>query len=220
MTLHKEGFGTLFVAAATLMALNVALHTWANHTVFLLGAIASVVVYLILVQFFRSPHQPIPVKDDAVLYSPADGKVVAIEEIEETEYFKDKRLQISIFLSVFNVHINRNGMGGLVKYFRYHPGKYLVAWHPKSSTENERTTIVVENKYATVLFKQIAGLLARRIVTYFKQGETIHQGTEMGFMKFGSRIDILLPIDTDVKVVLNQAVRGNETIIATFKAKE
>ena len=168
MKLHKEGFWTLFIVGAVLMALVVSAHYWANDTIFILLAIASGIVYLILVQFFRNPNQPIPAKDDTLLYSPADGRVVVIEEVEETEYFKDKRLQVSIFLSVFDVHINRNGMGGLVKYFKYHPGKYLVAWHPKSSTENERTTIVVENNHAVVLFKQIAGLLARRIVTYLK----------------------------------------------------
>ena len=146
---------------------------------------------------------------------PADGKVVVIEETTETEYLKDKRIQISVFMSPINVHINRNPISGVVKYFKYHPGKYLVAWHPKSSTENERTTVVTENSAGTpVLFRQIAGALARRIVWYVKEGDTVTQGDQFGFIKFGSRVDIFLPLGTNVKVAIGEVVKGGKTILA------
>jgi phosphatidylserine decarboxylase len=147
--------------------------------------------------------------------SPADGKVVVIEEVDADEYFDGKRLQISVFMSPFNVHVNRNPVAGIVRYFKYHPGKYLVAWHPKSSTENERTTVVIETpQKKQVLFKQIAGALAKRIVWYIKEGQLVEQGAEMGFIKFGSRVDLLLPLDAKVKVQLNQKVKGGKTILA------
>jgi phosphatidylserine decarboxylase len=148
-------------------------------------------------------------------FAPADGKVVVIEEADETEYFKDRRIQLSVFMSPVNVHVNRNPISGLVKYFRYHPGKYLVAWHPKSSTENERTTVVTENSAGVaVLFRQIAGALARRIVWYVKEGDEVEQGSQFGFIKFGSRVDLFLPLGSKIKVELNQVVKGGRTILA------
>jgi len=148
------------------------------------------------------------------VYAPADGKVVVIEETAENEYFKDKRLQVSVFMSPLNVHVNRNGIGGLVKYFRYHPGKYLVAWHPKSSTENERTTVVIDNGKYEILFRQIAGALAKRIINYLKEGQRITQGSEMGFIRFGSRVDIFLPLNAHIMVNIGDKVFGNQTVIA------
>lgn len=158
------------------------------------------------------------VTDDQKVICPADGKVVVIEETEESEYFKDKRLQVSIFMSPVNVHVNRNPVAGVVRYFKYHPGKYLVAWDPKSSTDNERTTVVVENKLGIpVLFRQIAGALARRIVWYVKEGDEVKQGDQFGFIKFGSRVDVFLPPGTEVNVSLGQVVKGGITVLATFK---
>jgi phosphatidylserine decarboxylase len=148
--------------------------------------------------------------------APADGKVVVIEEVEETEYFKDKRLQVSIFMSPINVHVNRYPINGKVQYAKYHPGKYLVAWHPKSSTENERTTVVVENDKIAVLFRQIAGALARRIVMYSKENDTAKKGEDFGFIKFGSRVDLFFPIGTKINVELDQVVKGNKTVIARY----
>ena len=148
--------------------------------------------------------------------APADGKVVVIEEVEETEYFKDKRLQVSIFMSPINVHVNRYPINGKVQYAKYHPGKYLVAWHPKSSIENERTTVVVENDKIAVLFRQIAGALARRIVMYSKQNDIAIKGEDFGFIKFGSRVDLFFPLGTKIEVQLNQVVIGNKTIIASY----
>jgi phosphatidylserine decarboxylase len=157
-------------------------------------------------------------KNDKHIICPADGKVVVIEETEETEYLKDKRIQVSVFMSPINVHVNRNPISGIVKYFMYHPGKFLVAWHPKSSTENERTTVVIENdKGVSVLFRQIAGALARRIVCYSKEGETAEQGEEFGFIKFGSRVDIFLPLGTEIKVGLGEVVKGGVTVLAHLK---
>lgn len=174
----------------------------------------SIVFLIIILQFFRNPSIK-PTLGENLVISPADGKVVVIEEVMETEYFNEKRLQVSVFMSPFNVHVNRNPVGGIVKYFKYHPGKYLVAWHPKSSTENERTTTVIENKqHVQVLFRQIAGALAKRIVWYVKEGQPVQQAGEMGFIKFGSRVDIYLPLDAKVKVELNQVVKGGRTILA------
>ena len=152
--------------------------------------------------------------DDNLVYAPADGKIVAIEEVNEDEYFEDKRIQVSIFMSPTNVHVNRNPIGGTVNYFRYHPGKYLVAWHPKSSTENERTTVVIGNGDTEILLRQIAGAVAKRIVNYLNVGEEVEQGAEMGFIKFGSRVDLFLPLNAKIEVKLNQKVKGNRTVIA------
>ena len=149
-----------------------------------------------------------------MVYAPADGKVVVIEEVEEPEFFQEKRLQISIFMNPANVHVNRNPIGGEVKYYKYHPGKYLVAWHPKSSTENERTTSVINNGKHDILVRQIAGAMAKRIVNYLKPGQQVTQGEDMGFIKFGSRVDIFLPLGTKVNVALEEKVKGNLSVIA------
>ncbi len=178
-------------------------------------AIVSLVLFLIVLQFFRHPVREIKTpEDNSLVYAPADGKVVVIEEAMEPEYFKDKRLQVSIFMSPVNVHVNRNPISGIVKYFRYHPGKFLVAWHPKSSTENERTTVVIGNSRGEILLRQIAGALAKRIINYLHEGEQVKQGSEMGFIKFGSRVDVFLPLGAKVEVELGQKVRANVTVIA------
>lgn len=177
-------------------------------------SILSLVFFLLILQFFRNPSREIHVADDKIVYAPADGKVVVIEQTHEDEYFKDKRLQVSIFMSPTNVHVNRNPISGTVNYFKYHPGKYLVAWHPKSSSENERTTMVIDNGKEEVLLRQIAGALAKRIVAYVKEGDEVNQGADFGFIKFGSRVDLFLPLDAKIEVEMGQKVRGNKTIIA------
>lgn len=167
-----------------------------------------------ILQFFRSPIKRIT-PDEQIVLCPADGKVVVIEETEETEYFKDRRIQVSIFMSPVNVHVNRNPISGVVSYFKYHPGKFLVAWHPKSSTDNERTTVVVKNgANVEVLFRQIAGALARRIVWYVKENDVVTQGAEFGFIKFGSRVDLFLPLGTELSVNIGDKVVGGKTVIA------
>ena len=176
---------------------------------------ASVILFLFIVSFFRSPNRELTISHPQII-CPADGKVVVIEEIFETEFFNEKRLQVSIFMSPANVHINRVPMSGEVLYSQYHKGKYLVAWNPKSSTENERHSVVIKNTAATILVKQIAGALAKRIVNYLKVGERVSQGNEMGFIKFGSRVDVLLPINSTVDVKLNQMVKGGVTVLATI----
>ena len=173
----------------------------------------NALLFIVILQFFRNPRRLVPEEDDNIIYAPADGKVVVIEETEETEYFKDKRLQVSIFMSPVNVHVNRNPIGGEVKYNAYHPGKYLVAWHPKSSTENERTTMVIDNGNVEILLRQIAGALAKRIKNYVDVGDYVRQGEDFGFIKFGSRVDLFLPLGTKLEVALNQKVKGNRTVI-------
>ncbi len=177
--------------------------------------IASVLPFLFIVSFFRSPKRDFTINNSQII-CPADGKVVVIEEIIDTEYFNDKRLQVSIFMSPANVHINRIPMNGEVIYSQYHKGKYLVAWNPKSSTENERHSVVIKNEAAIILVKQIAGAVAKRIVNYLKPGEHVTQGTEMGFIKFGSRVDVLLPPHAIIDVALNQVVKGGVTVLATI----
>ena len=172
------------------------------------------ILLILVLQFFRNPTRRIPELNDNVVYCPADGKVVVIEETQEDEYLGDKRIQVSIFMSPLNVHVNRNPISGTVKYSKYHPGKYLVAWHPKSSTENERTTVVIDNGKHQILFRQIAGALARRIVNYLKAGDKVTQGEDMGFIKLGSRVDVFLPLDADVKVKIDDVVKGNLTVLA------
>lgn len=219
MTIHKEGRTLLFVLLIALFALNWAL------AYFLPGAQgiqniaigASLFLYLIILQFFRSPVFTI-VKNEKYVLAPADGKVVVIEETLEPEYLKSRRTQISIFMSPVNVHVNRMPVGGSISYFKYHPGKYLVAWHPKSSTENERTTVVAKMKNGTeVLFRQIAGALARRIKCYVKEGLSLEQGQEFGFIKFGSRVDIFLPLDAIIKVSIGDITKGGRTVIAEIQ---
>ena len=175
-------------------------------------SILSIIICLFIISFFRNPKRYIPIGDDSII-CPADGKVVVIEDVMETEYFNEMRKQVSVFMSPANVHVNRSPIDGEVKYFKYHPGKYLVAWHPKSSTDNERTSMVIENESFSVLVRQIAGKLARRIVYYVEEGDEIERGEEFGFIKFGSRIYLFLPLNTQINVELNQKVRGGETII-------
>ena len=210
---HKEGYKIIFFSLLFFILSNYLIQSadWLSSLYLL---ISSIFIILIL-QFFRNPSRKVTASENEIV-APADGKVVVIEEVEETEYFKDKRIQVSIFMSPINVHVNRYPISGIVKYAKYHPGKYLVAWHPKSSIENERTSIVVENKKFSILFRQIAGALARRIVMYSKTNEEVVKGDDFGFIKFGSRVDIFLPVGTDIKVKLNQKVKGNQSIIAKY----
>lgn len=176
--------------------------------------LASVVIYLLVLQFFRNPSIIMP-DDETLVYAPADGKVVVIEETMENEYLREKRRQISIFMSPVNVHINRSPISGVVEYFKYHPGKYLVAWHPKSSLENERTTLVVSEPGGTkILIRQIAGAVARRIRWYVKEGDPVTRGAEFGFIKFGSRVDVFLPLDAEVMVKVQDKTKGGRTPLA------
>lgn len=213
MKIHKEGHKILIITGVILLALNL-LMQWLLPAGLLFSSIISVVLFLLVLQFFRNPTREIVIADNDIVYAPADGKIVTIEETEEQEYFNDKRLQISIFMSPTNVHVNRNPISGTVNYFKYHPGKYLVAWHPKSSTENERTTIVIDNGKDEILLRQIAGAVAKRIVNYVNTGDKVEQGDDMGFIKFGSRVDLFLPLDAKIEVSIGQKVKGNKTIIA------
>ncbi|MBY0244783.1 MAG: phosphatidylserine decarboxylase family protein [Sphingobacteriaceae bacterium] len=219
MTIHKEGYTSIALATLFFFITNALVEykladiTWLVWLI----RILTFAIFVIVLQFFRSPNRKFVVNDKCVI-CPADGEVVVIEETEETEYFKDRRLQVSIFMSPVNVHINRNPISGVVKFFKYHPGKFLFAWNPKSSTDNERTTTVVEHSNGTpILFRQIAGALARRIVWYIKEGDKVNQTEEFGFIKFGSRVDIFLPLGTEVNLTLNQKVKGGITTLATLK---
>jgi phosphatidylserine decarboxylase len=219
MTIHREGYTILFVLLIVLFALNWALGYFFPSAVLAQQLVmgASLIFYLIILQFFRNPIFTVE-KNEKNIIAPADGKVVVIEETEEPEFFKDRRKQVSIFMSPFNVHVNRMPVGGLVRYFKYHQGKYLVAWHPKSSTENERTTVVAEMKNGTqILFRQIAGALAKRIKWYVKEGDNLGQGDEFGFIKFGSRVDIFLPLNAKVVVKPGDKTKGGRTVIAVFE---
>ncbi len=213
---HKEGtqsilLGTIFTAVVLLLSDNFIDTNWIKMAI----QIATLLLLIIILQFFRNPKRTVIINENHIL-APVDGKVVVIEEVFESEYFKDKRLQISIFMSPINVHVTRYGLSGIVKFSKYHPGKFLVAWHPKASEENERTTVVIENKtFGEILYRQIAGALARRIVNYAEEGMQVIQGTDAGFIKFGSRVDIFLPLGTKVNVALNQKAIGGKTIIAT-----
>ncbi|MEN9344684.1 MAG: hypothetical protein RLZZ60_153 [Bacteroidota bacterium] len=217
MLIHREGYKIILVTLLILAGLNLLVQSFVGdqHIVFKIVLSLSLIFFILIVQFFRNPFRNTIINDNHVI-APADGKVVVIEEVEEPEYFKDKRRQVSIFMSPVNVHVNRNPIAGIVKYAKYHPGKYLVAWHPKSSTENERTTVVIANSKAEVLFRQVAGALAKRIVYYVKEGEMVEQGSEMGFIKFGSRIDLYLPLSAKIEVQLQQKTRGGETVVATL----
>ncbi|HRF80549.1 MAG TPA: phosphatidylserine decarboxylase family protein [Flavobacteriales bacterium] len=219
MRLHREGTPTLLLVSAVVCFGLFALLKWPVLPTFISAVlgITLVVVFLIVVWFFRVPSRKLP-DDDTAIISPCDGKVVVIEEVFEPEYFKDKRRQVSIFMSPLNVHINFHPIGGTTTYYKYHPGKYLVAWHPKSSTENERSTVVNKHpKYGEVLFRQIAGALARRICTYAREGQPARQGAEFGFIKFGSRVDLFLPLDANIEVALGDVVTGSASVIARFK---
>ena len=212
---HKEGhkivLATLIIVVALFLLTDSFITiTWLNT----LLMIVYLAFLILILQFFRNPKRFTHRNDDTIV-SPVDGKVVVIEEVFEKEYFNEKRLQVSIFMSPINVHVTRHPISGKVLFSKYHKGKYLVAWHPKASEENERTTVVVENAtYGKVLYRQIAGALARRIVNYAKVDEMVLQGEDSGFIKFGSRVDLFLPLGTNIKVQLNQKVRGGETIIA------
>ncbi len=213
MRIHREGHRLLITLLVILIAINIAVRfLWPVGLI--VTGLVSLIFFLLVLQFFRDPKREIQKMDNQLVYAPADGRVVVIEETEETEYFKDKRIQVSIFMSPTNVHINRNPVSGKVNYFKYHPGKYLVAWHPKSSSENERTTVVIDNGEEEILLRQIAGAMAKRIKTYLQVGEEVVQGDDMGFIKFGSRVDILLPLDAVIKVEVGQKVKGNKTVIA------
>ncbi|WP_346316960.1 phosphatidylserine decarboxylase family protein [Chitinophaga sp. YIM B06452] len=215
MTIHREGTATIAITFVVLALINGAVfYLLPGAPVFgYIVAGISLVLFLFIISFFRIPNRVLN-QDEQLVIAPADGKVVVIEETFEPEYFKDKRLQVSIFMSPANVHVNRNPISGEVKLSQYHAGKYLVAWHPKSSTENERHTVVIGNGKNEILVRQIAGALARRIVNYLKAGMQVKQNQEMGFIKFGSRVDIYLPIGTEVNVALEQTVRGGQTVIA------
>ncbi|WKN32788.1 phosphatidylserine decarboxylase family protein [Porifericola rhodea] len=217
MKIHKEGRTLLLVLLVVLVAANLLAINLLPGRLELQRAImiASAIFYLLILQFFRSPRIVVQGSEDKVL-APADGKVVVIEEVEEHEYFQgQKRLQVSIFMSPINVHINRNPVSGVIKYFKYHAGQYLVAWHPKSSTDNERTTLVVELANGLeVMVRQIAGAMARRIKWYIDEGDTIQQGEEFGFIKFGSRVDLFLPVGSSVKVNIGDKTKAGRTVIA------
>ncbi len=215
---HKEGYkiivvSTLIVGIGVLLIDQFVSLNWLNKSLILI----LLLFYIIILQFFRNPKRNTLLNDNAII-APVDGKVVVIEEVFENEYFKDKRLQVSIFMSPINVHVTRYPVSGKINFSKYHPGKYLVAWHPKASEENERTTIVVENKIVgEILYRQIAGALAKRIVNYAKPTMEIVQGTDAGFIKFGSRVDLYLPLNATITVNLNDKVKGGEQIIATIK---
>ena len=214
--IHKEGYKILAFGFIALLILNIIVNIILADIIIVRWAffICSFMLYIFLLFFFRLPAR-IMEPDPGLIYSPADGKVVVIEETIENEYFKDMRLQVSIFMSPFNMHSNRYPVSGRIKYVCYHPGQYMVAWHPKSSELNERSTIVIETKEGTeILIRQIAGAVARRIVTYAKENQDVLQGEELGFIKFGSRVDVFLPVGTEVEIPILQQVKANKTIIA------
>jgi phosphatidylserine decarboxylase len=215
MTVHKEGYKTIAIAALLFGIVNFIFFYFFAKVPFLAWFIFSVTLalFLFLISFFRIPNRLHTLDEDSVI-APADGKVVVIEETFDEEYFKDRRLQVSIFMSPANVHVNRNPVSGEVVYSQYHKGKYLVAWHPKSSTLNERHSVVIKKGDKEILVKQIAGALAKRIINYLAPGQQVEQCAEMGFIKFGSRVDLLLPIGTEITVALNEMVKGGVTVIA------
>jgi phosphatidylserine decarboxylase len=218
MTIHKEGYATIGISLLVFGVINAISIWFLSETLPLLSGLIFLVtagIWLFLISFFRIPNRKLTL-DGSKIICPADGKVVVIEETTDVEYFKDKRLQVSIFMSPLNVHVNRNAVSGEVVYSKYHPGKYLVAWDPKSSTDNERHSVVYKVNSTEILVKQIAGALARRIVNYLKPGMKVQQGEEMGFIKFGSRVDVLLPVGTKVKVKLNEVVQGGVTVLAEW----
>ena len=218
MTIHKEGFASLLIGVIVFVLISLAAYFFISGYSSLLAwlvFVAALGLLIFLFSFFRIPKRTHHSGEDAIV-APCDGTVVVIEEVEPDEYFKDKRLQLSIFMSPLNVHVNRNPVSGAVTYSQYHKGKYLVAWHPKSSTENERHSVVYKQNNKELLVKQIAGALAKRIVNYLKPGDEVVQGSEMGFIKFGSRVDLLLPLDTKVEVKINDKVKGGVTVLAKW----
>jgi len=218
MTIHKEGYKIIAWSCIIFGAVNILSFYFISFAAPLISWIIFIVtlVFLVLIiSFFRIPKIQIPVREDAIL-APADGKIVVIEEVQADEYFTDRRIQVSIFMSPLNVHVNRNPISGDVAYSKYHTGKYLVAWHPKSSTENERHTVVYRKNEKEILVKQIAGAVAKRIINYLQPGQKVEQGAEMGFIKFGSRVDILLPLDARLQVKIGDKPKGGLTVIATW----
>lgn len=212
---HKEGHYIITVSFIITAMINLLSRSFIdNNTLIYSIGIVTIIILILILQFFRNPKRKAKINDNIII-SPVDGKVVAIEKVFEKEYFKDERIQISIFMSPLNVHVTRYASSGKIKFSKYHPGKYLVAWHPKSSEKNERTTVVIENNiFGEILYRQIAGAVARRIVNYAKVGDEVVQGTDAGFIKFGSRVDLFLPLDSKIKVELDQIVKGAEDIIA------
>ncbi len=212
---HKEGYKIIMLSMLIFVGLLLAVDefitiAWLNTTIMVI----LLLLFVLILQFFRNPKRHTVQNLDEII-APVDGKVVVIEEVVESEYFKDKRRQVSIFMSPLNVHVTRYPISGKINFSKYHPGKYLVAWHPKASEENERTTVVVENtSVGEILYRQIAGALARRIVNYAQEGEEVIQGTDAGFIKFGSRVDLFLPLDMKINVALDDKAKGGETIIA------
>jgi phosphatidylserine decarboxylase len=220
MRLHREGTTIMITTGLVLLALNLLAYFYLfSDNPLAIGLLfgLSLILFLLIVQFFRVPNRLLTLQESQVI-APADGKVVVIEETTESEYFKDRRRQVSIFMSPLNVHVNRNPVSGIVRYFKYFPGKYLVAWHPKSSTENERTTVVIQQANGVeVLLRQIAGAVARRIIWYVKEGQPVKQGEEFGFIKFGSRVDVFLPLDAEIKVNIGDVTKGGVTVLAELK---
>lgn len=206
------GFAVVLLIVVNLLAYFFIFTDWIRNLILVI----SIVLFFLIIQFFRNPKRSTELNEKNII-APVDGKVVVIEEVFEKEYFKDQRIMVSVFMSPINVHVTRNPIGGIVKYSKYHPGKYLVAWHPKSSEENERTTVVVENEVAgEILYRQIAGAMAKRIVNYAEVGQEVIQGSDNGFIKFGSRVDVFLPITANIEVKLNQKVKGGLSILATI----
>ena len=215
MNIHKEGYKIIPVAALILALLYAGLY-WLIpiQVIQIVLAVAAIIFFILIVRFFRDPEFPVE-KNDKYIIAPADGKVVVIEETEETEYLKEKRIQVSIFMSPLNVHVNRSPIAGEVSYFKYHPGKFLVAWHPKSSTDNERTSIGLKLKSGVeIMMRQVAGAVARRICFYSETGNPVEQGEKFGFIRFGSRIDLYLPLDAQIKVNIDDISYGGKTVIA------
>jgi phosphatidylserine decarboxylase len=216
MTLHREGTPTILLVTAVVVLINTGVcYANANSLVMGLTLLITISFWIFILSFFRIPSRVHTIQEGAVV-APADGEVVVIEEVQADEYFTDRRIQVSIFMSPLNVHVNRNPVSGEVLYSQYHPGKYLVAWHPKSSTENERHSVVYKTQGKEILVKQIAGALAKRIVNYLKPGQQVKQTEEMGFIKFGSRVDLLLPLDAKILVKLGDKPQGGVTVLATL----
>jgi phosphatidylserine decarboxylase len=219
MRIHKEGYTIITIAFFALLAIDLLFYFVFGKVGLYIILLPSIFCLAFVLRFFREPKRILEDRSNSI-YAPADGTVVAIEEVEENEYLNSKCIQVSIFMSVWNVHINWFPISGVVKYFKYHPGNYYLAWHPKSSTHNERTSIALErNDGMPLMMRQIAGAVARRIVCYAKEGKNISQCEQLGFIKFGSRVDLFLPLDSDIKVKLNQKVTGTQTIVAEVKAR-
>jgi phosphatidylserine decarboxylase len=218
MTIHKEGHKTIAISAILFGVINLLSFYWISESSAVISWVLFIVTFgllLFIISFFRIPRRTYTVQENAIL-APADGKVVVIEEVQADEYFTDRRIQVSIFMSPANVHVNRNPVSGEVIYSQYHKGKYLVAWHPKSSTDNERHTVVYRKEGKELLVKQIAGALAKRISNYLKPGEVVQQTGEMGFIKFGSRVDMLIPLDARIHVKIGEISKGGITVVATW----